>query len=108
MTNNKISFDLDLDDLLGLKDNQSLEYDLNLITEKGYDEYLKQQQEHEIKKREFMELFKENFQEIVNLFRDDPKEQIAVNCAGCKMSNRIELGYGKMTTRRSKTNGYKK
>lgn len=107
MTNNKISFDVDIDDLLGLKDGKTLEYDINLIAEKGYEEYLKQQEEHENKKREFMQLFKENFQEIVNLFDSDPKQQIAVNCSGCKFSNRTELGYGRMTTKRSKTNGYK-
>lgn len=107
MKNNKISIDLDIEDLLGLKENKNtLEYDLNFIIENGMEEYLKQQQEHENKKSEFMELFRENFQEIIKEFQNDPRQQIAVNCAGCKYSNKVDLGYGK--TIRSKTNGYSK
>ena len=44
-SNNKFSIDLDIEDLLGLKDNKNtLEYDLNFIIDNGIDEYLKQQQ----------------------------------------------------------------
>lgn len=109
MKDKKISIDLDIEDLLGLKEpnKNTLEYDLNFIFENGIDEYLKQQQEHENKKKEFMELFRECFNEIINEFQNDPKQQIAVNCAGCRYSNRVELGYGKTTTRRTKSNGYK-
>ena len=104
MKNNKISIDLDIEDLLGLKENKnSLEYDLEFILENGIDEYLKQQQEHENKKKEFMELFRECFQEIIWEFQKDPRQQISVNCAGCRYSKKVELGYGK--TIRSKING---
>lgn len=60
MANKKVSIDLDIEDLLGLTEpnKNSLEYDLNFIIENGIDEYIKQQQEHENKKREFIELFK--------------------------------------------------
>lgn len=58
-SNNKFSIDLDIEDLLGLKDNKNtLEYDLNFIIDNGIDEYLKQQQEHEKKKQDFIVLFK--------------------------------------------------
>ena len=108
MANNKVSIDLDIEDLLGLSEpkKNTLEYDLNFILDNGMDEYLKRQQEHENKKKEFMDLFRECFSEIIHEFQVDPKQQIAVNCAGCRYSNRTELGYGKHITKRNKTNGY--
>lgn len=108
MANNKVSIDLDVEDLLGLSKpkKNTLEYDLNFILDNGIDEYLRKQQEHENKKKEFMELFRECFQDIILEFQKDPQQQIAVNCAGCRYFNRTELGYGKSITKRSKTNGY--
>ena len=108
MANNKVSIDLDIEDLLGLSEpkKNTLEYDLNFMLDNGIDEYLRKQQEHENKKKEFMELFRECFQDIILEFQNDPKQQITVNCAGCRYSNRVELGYGKSITKRSKTNGY--
>ena len=59
MKNKKINIELDLEDLLGLKEpsKNSLEYDLNFIIENGMEEYIKQQEEHEQKKKEFIEMF---------------------------------------------------
>ena len=47
MKNNKVSIDLDIEDLLGLKEPKkgTLEYDLNFIIDNGIDEYIKQQEE---------------------------------------------------------------
>ena len=44
MKNKKINIELDIEDLLGLKEpsKDSLEYDLNFIINNGMDEYLKQ------------------------------------------------------------------
>lgn len=84
-SNNKVSIDLDLEDLLGLKDNKNtLEYDLTFIVENGMEEYLRQYQEQEKKKQEFIALFKECYDDIVKIIDKDPKQQIAVNCYGCK------------------------
>lgn len=57
MKNNKVSIDLDIEDLLGLKESKkcTLEYDLNFIINNGMEEYLKQQAEYEKKKKEFIE-----------------------------------------------------
>lgn len=109
MKDKKISIDLDIEDLLGLKEpnKNTLEYDLNFIFENGIESYNKMVEEHENKKREFMELFRECFNEIINEFQNDPKQQIAVNCAGCRYSNRVQLGYGKLKTTRTKNNGCK-
>lgn len=78
MANKKISIDLDIEDLLGLKepDKNTLEYDLNFVIENGIDEYIKQQQEHENKKREFIELFKECFDELCVFMEKDDKRRV--------------------------------
>lgn len=84
-SNNKVSIDFELEDLLGLKDNKnSLEYDLNFVIDNGIDEYLKQLQEHEQKKKEFVALFKECYDDIVKIIDNDKQQRIAVNCYGCK------------------------
>ena len=46
MKNNKVSIDLDIDDLLGLTEpkKNTLEYDLNFIIENGIEDYIKQQE----------------------------------------------------------------
>ncbi len=107
MANKKVSIDLDIEELLGLSEpkKNTLEYDLNFIIENGIEKYNQMQQEHENKKKEFMQLFRECFQEIIWEFQKDPRQQIAVNCAGCRYSNRVELGYGKATTKRTNNNG---
>ena len=81
MKNNKISIDLDIEDLLGLKEpsKNSLEYDLNFIIENGIEGYLKQQEDEKRKDREFVEMFKRNYDEIVKFISLDPQQRIAVD-----------------------------
>ena len=58
-SNNKVSIDLDLEDLLGLKDKKNtLEYDLNFIIDNGIGEYLKRQQEHEKRNKSLLHYLK--------------------------------------------------
>lgn len=85
MKNNKVSIDLDIEDLLGLTEpkKNTLEYDLNFIVNNGMEEYLKQQQEHEDKKQEFLSLFKECFDELCDYMEKDPLRRISVNCFTC-------------------------
>ena len=80
MRDKKISIDLDIEDLLGLTEpkKNSLEYDLNFILENGIDDYIKKQEEHENKKREFIEFFKECFDEICFYMEKDPKRRVSV------------------------------
>ena len=74
MKNNKVSIDLDLEDLFGLKENtNTLEYDLNFIIDNCIDKYLEKQQEEKTKDKEFMELFKRNYNNI-NKKRELPDE----------------------------------
>lgn len=97
MSNKKISIDLDIEDLLDLKDAKkgTLEYDLNFIINNGYDEFIKQQEQEKQKDREFIELFKRNYDEIVKFISLDPKQQIAVNCFTCIKGMDLSKQYGR-------------
>ena len=97
MKNKKVNIELDLEDLLGLKEpsKDSLEYDLNFIIENGMDKYLEVQQEHENKKREFIELFKECYSDIVKIMELDPHKRVAVNCFTCIKGMDLSKQYGK-------------
>lgn len=94
MKNNKVSIDLDLEDLFGLKENtNTLEYDLNFIIDNGIDKYLEKQQEEKTKDEEFMELFKRNYNNIVKFIEMDGR--IAVNCYTCIKGMDLSKKYGK-------------
>lgn len=97
MKSNKVSIDLDIEDLLGLSDSKknTLEYDLNFIIENGMEEYLKQQEEHEKKKREFIELFKECYDELCIYMEKDPQRRVSVNCFTCIKGMDLRDQYGK-------------
>jgi len=97
MKNNKIDIELDMEDLLGLLPYKkgTLEYDLNFIIENDMDKYLKTQQEHESKKREFIEMFKECYNDIVRIIEFDPHKRIPVNCFTCIKGMDLSKPYGK-------------
>lgn len=82
MTNKKINIELDIEDLLGLKETNkdSLEYDLNFILENGIDKYIENNKKHEEEKRKFIELFKECYDELCVFMEKDPQQRIAVIC----------------------------
>ena len=94
MKNNKIDIELDIEDLLGLTEpkKSTLEYDLNFIIDNGIDEYIKQQEE-KAKDKEFVELFKRNYNEIVKFIEIDGR--IAVNCFTCIKGMDLSKKYSK-------------
>lgn len=95
MANKKVSIDLDIEDLLGLTEPKkgTLEYDLNFIIENGMEEYVKQQEEEKRKDREFVELFKRNYDDIVKFIEIDGR--IAVECFTCIKGVDLSKKYGK-------------
>lgn len=95
MKNNKIDIELDIEDLLGLTEPKkgTLEYDLNFVIDNGIDEYIKQQEEEKNKDKEFVELFKRNYNEIVKFIEIDGR--IAVNCFTCIKGMDLSKKYGK-------------
>lgn len=96
MKNNKVSIDIDMEELLGLTEprKHSLEYDLNFIMENGIEKYNKQVQEHEKKKREFIELFEECFDELCDIMQDDPLQRVAISCFTCQKGMELRDKYG--------------
>lgn len=95
MKNNKVNIELDIEDLLGLNEpkKDTLEYDLNFILNNGYDEFVRQQEDEKRKDREFVELFKRNYNEIVKFIEIDGR--IAVNCFTCIKGMDLSKKYGK-------------
>lgn len=97
MKDKKISIDLDIEDLLGLTEHKknSLEYDLNFILENGIDDYIKKQEEHENKKREFIELFEECFDELCIFMEKDDKRRVPISCFTCAKGMDLRDQHGK-------------
>ena len=96
MKNNKVNIELDIEDLLGLTEpkKNTLEYDLNFIIDNGMEEYLKQQQEHEDKKQEFLSLFKECFDELCDFMEQDPLRRVSIRCFTCVKGMELRDKYG--------------
>lgn len=59
------------------------------------DEYIKLRENERNKDREFVELFKRNYNEIVKLISLDPKQRIAVDCFTCIKGMDLSKQYGK-------------
>ena len=97
MKKNKVNIELDLEDLLGLKEpsKDSLEYDLLFVMENVIDEYIKLRENERNKDSEFVELFKRNYDESVKFISLDPKHQIAVDCFTCIKGMDLSKQYGK-------------
>lgn len=95
--NQKINIELDIEDLLGLKEpsKDSLEYDLNFIINNGMDEYLKLIEDDKRRDREFVELFKRNYNDIVKIMEFDPHKRVPVNCYTCIKGMDLSKQYGK-------------
>lgn len=95
MKNNKVNIELDIEDLLGLTEpkKNTLEYDLNFILNNGMEKYLQDTQEHEKQKQEFIQLFKECYNDIVKFIEIDGR--IAVNCYTCVKGMDLSKKYGK-------------
>ena len=97
MKNNKINITLEAEDLLGLQPykKDTLEYDLNFIIDNGMSKYLEVQQKHENTKKEFVSLFKECYDDIVNVIRQDKQKRIPVECFTCIRGMDLSKQYGK-------------
>lgn len=78
----------------GLSDKEihiTLEDDIKSVMDKYYDEH----QEYEKKKREFIQLFKECYSDIVKIMELDPHKRVAVNCFTCIKGMDLSKQYGK-------------
>lgn len=102
MKNNKVSIDLDIEDLLGLKEpsKNSLEYDLLFVMNNGIEEYKRLQEEEKQKDREFVERFKRNYDELCGYMEKDPKKRVAISCFTCIKGMDLSKQYGKPKQKR--------
>ena len=78
----------------GLSDKEihiTLEDDIKGAMDKYYNEH----QEHEKKKREFIQMFKECYSDIVEIVEFDPHKRVPVNCFTCIKGMKLSKQYGK-------------
>lgn len=90
--------DKDILDLLGLTDKTiklELTKDLEYVIENGIDDYLKREQEHEEKKNEFIQLFKECFDELCLFMEKDSLRRVPISCYTCIKGMDLSKQYGK-------------
>ena len=86
--------DKDLLKMLGLNDRTitlTLEDEILNTMDKYHKEYL----EYEQKKKEFLALFKECFDDIVKIIEFYPHKRIAVDCFTCVRGMNLSKQYGK-------------
>jgi len=85
-------------DLLGLTDKEitlELSKDLNYVIENGIDNYLQKLQEHENKKQEFINMFKECFDELCLFMEKDSLHRVPISCYTCIKGMDLSKQYGK-------------
>ena len=85
-------------DLLGLTDKEitlELSKDLNYVIENGIDNYLQKLQEHENKKQEFINMFKECFDELCLFMEKDSLHRVPISCYTCLKGMDLSKQYGK-------------
>lgn len=78
----------------GLSDKEihiTLEDDIKGVMDKYYDEY----QEHEQKKKEFIQLFKECFDELCLFMEKDSLHRVPISCYTCIKGMNLSKQYGK-------------
>lgn len=92
--------DKDILDLLGLTDRTirvgvNIEDDLQYMLENGFDKYYEELDKYNKRKQEFIEMFKECYDDIVKYIELDPRKRIAVDCYTCFKGMDLSKQYGK-------------
>lgn len=92
--------DKDILDLLGLTDRTikvgvTIDDDLQYMLENGIDKYYEELDKYNKRKQEFIEMFKECYDDIVKFIELDPRKRIAVDCYTCLKGMDLSKQYGK-------------
>lgn len=92
--------DKDIIDLLGLTDRTikvgvSIEDDLQYMIENGIDKYYEELDKYNQRKKEFVEMFRECYDDIVKIIELDPRKRIAVDCFTCIKGMDLSKQYGR-------------
>ena len=86
--------DKELLKMFGLYDRSvklTLEEDIN----KTMNDFVRESKEHEQKKREFISLFKECFDELCIFMERDPEHKVPISCFTCVRGMDLSKQYGK-------------
>ena len=86
--------DKELLKMFGLYD-RSVKLTLEEDILKTMNDLVKESQEYEEKKKEFVSLFKACYDDIVNVIRQDRQKRIAVECFTCVRGMDLSKQYGK-------------
>lgn len=86
--------DKDLLKMLGLND-RTITLTLEDEILNTMDKYHKEHLEHEQKKKEFLSLFKECFDDLCIFMEKDPKKRVPVSCFTCQKGMDLSKQYGK-------------
>lgn len=92
--------DKDILDLLGLTDREivvglNIEDDLQYMIDNGIEKYYQELENYNKRKKEFVAMFKECYDDIVKFISLDPKRRIAVDCYTCFKGVDLSKQYGK-------------
>lgn len=90
--------DKDIIDLLGLGDTSiqlELVQDIEKVVEVGIKDYLKEMQEKVERKKEFIKLFKECYDELCVFMENDKQKRVAISCYTCQKGLDLSKQYGK-------------
>ena len=98
LTDKKLTLEVDIvNNMTNEPKKDTLEYDILHYFDNPKDKYINELLQEEEKRKEFIRLFRLCFDDIIHIIQTDPKQQIAVNCLGCRYSGRLDLSacYGK-------------
>lgn len=86
--------DKELLKMFGLYDRSvklTLEEDIN----KTMNDFVRESKEHEEKKKEFISLFKECFDDLCIFMEQDPEHKVPISCFSCAKGMDLSKQYGK-------------
>jgi len=86
--------DKELLKMFGLYD-RSVELTLEEDIHKTMNDFVRESKEHEQKKREFISLFKECFDELCIFMERDPEHKVPISCFTCVRGMDLSKQYGK-------------
>ena len=86
--------DKDILNMLGLND-RTIRYTLEEDILNTMGDFVRDNEEHQAKKREFISLFKECFDELCLFMEKDPEHKVPISCYTCIRGMDLSKQYGK-------------
>ena len=86
--------DKDILNMLGIND-RTIRFTLEEDILNTMGDFVRDNEEHQAKKREFVSLFKECFDELCFFMEKDPEHKVAISCYTCIRGMDLSKQYGK-------------